>query len=243
VSSSQVVLVSGGSRGLGLAIVRHRLELGDRVATFSRTPTPELEALAAEVGRDVLLTRCIDALDFDAVGRWVREMAEAFGRIDGLVNNAAIGQDSLLAHTAPNEISRIVRTNLEAPIVLTREVVRRMLVQRTPGRIVLVTSIAARSGYAGLTVYGATKGALEAFARGLARELKGRVLVNCLEPGFFASEMSAVLAAEQLESIVRRTPTGQLTTAELLLAPLDLLLAPDTNVNGATIVVDGGASV
>ena len=77
---------------------------------------------------------------------------------------------------------------------------------------------------------------------GLARELQGRVLVNCLAPGFFASEMSSVLADEQLESIVRRTPTGQLTTAELLLAPLDLLLAPGTNLNGETIVVDGGAS-
>jgi 3-oxoacyl-[acyl-carrier protein] reductase len=242
VSSSQVVLVSGGSRGLGLAIVRHRIALGDRVATFSRTRTPELDALAAEVGEDVLLARPIDALDFDAVMSWVRDVADAFGRIDGLVNNAAIGQDSLLAHTAPGEIARIVRTNLEAPIVLTREVVRRMLVQRTPGRIVFITSIAGRSGYAGLTVYGATKGALEAFARGLARELQGRVLVNCLAPGFFASEMSSVLADEQLESIVRRTPTGQLTTAELLLAPLDLLLAPGTNLNGETIVVDGGAS-
>lgn len=225
-----------------MAIVRHRIELGDRVATFARTLTPELQALAADVGEEVLLARAIDGTDYGAVSSWVQKAAETFGRIDGLVNNAAVGQDSLVAHTSPIDVARIIRTNLEAPIVLTREVVRRMLVQRTPGRVVLITSIAAHTGYAGLTVYGATKSGLEAFARGLARELQGRVCVNCLAPGFFASEMSSVLASEQLDAIIRRTPTGRLTTSEHLLAPLDLLLAPDTNLNGETIVVDGGAS-
>jgi 3-oxoacyl-[acyl-carrier protein] reductase len=243
VPSEQVVIVSGGSRGLGLEIVRHRIEAGDRVATFSRSLTPELKALAASVGEDVLFAESLDVTDYDAMGAWVRDAVHRFGRVDCLVNNAAVGQDSLLAHTRAEDITRIIRTNLEAPIVLTREVVRHMLVQRVRGRIVLITSIAARSGYAGLTVYGATKGGLEAFARALARELHGRVCVNCLAPGFFESEMSSVLAADQLDAIVRRTPTGRLVTSELLLAPLDLLLAPETNINGQTIVVDGGASI
>ena len=219
--------MTGGSRGLGLAIVRHRIESGDRVATLSRTVTPELQELVEGVGEDVLLARAVDATDYQAVSSWVGEAALAFGRIDGLVNNAAVGQDSLLAHTSPEDVARIVRTNLEAPIVLTREVVRRMLVQREPGRIIFITSIAAGSGYAGLTVYGATKGGLEAFARGLARELQGRVCVNCLAPGFFASEMSSVLAEEQLDAIVRRTPTGRLTTSELL-GRVELGLPPQT---------------
>jgi 3-oxoacyl-[acyl-carrier protein] reductase len=238
----RVVVVSGGSRGLGLEMVRHRVELGDRVATFSRSLSPELEELAADVGEEALFARALDATNYDAVASWVREVRDRFGRIDALVNNAAIGQDSLLAHTRPEHVSEMIRTNLEAPIVLTREVVRHMLVQSSVGHVVLVTSIAAHTGYAGLTVYSATKGGLEAFARALARELRGRVIVNCLAPGFFESDMSSVLGAEQLEAIVGRTPTGQLTTFDMLLGPLDLLLAPGTNVNGQTIVVDGGAA-
>jgi 3-oxoacyl-[acyl-carrier protein] reductase len=241
VPSERVIAISGGSRGLGLEIVRNRLEAGDRVATFARSITPELEQLVREAGEDFVFARALDSTDYGGVASWVRDVSDAFGRIDALVNNAAIGQDSLLVHTDPDRLSQIIRTNLEAPVVLTREVVRRMLVQPGLGRVVFITSIAAGTGFAGLTAYGATKGGLEAFARGLARELGGRVLVNSLAPGFFASEMSSVLAPEQLESIVRRTPTGRLATPEALLGPLDLLLTAD-DLNGQTIVVDGGAS-
>ena len=235
-------VVSGGSRGLGLAIVRHLLGRGDRVATFARTRTSELDGLAREHG-DAFVFAEIDATDTPSVDGFVRAFSERHGGLDLLVNNAAIGQDSLLAHTPVADLQGIVRTNLEAPILLTRLAVREMLARPhdRPGRIVNIGSICGRQGYAGLTAYAATKGALESLTRSLARELGGRVLVNTIEPGFFESEMSAVLDAGQLETITRRTPSGRLSRPEDVLAVLDLLLS-DANVNGEVIAVDGGAT-
>src|SRR5690606_33355404 len=112
------------------------------------------------------------------------------------------------------EVSRLLRINLEAPILLTRTVVRSMLRLRTPGRIVNVSSICASNGFPGLTVYSACKGGLDAFARSLLREVGGRIRVNTVAPGFFESEMSAVLAPDQRAAIVRRTPSGRLATFE-----------------------------
>jgi 3-oxoacyl-[acyl-carrier protein] reductase len=235
-SDGPVTIVSGGSRGLGLEIARHLLARGGRVATFARTAMPELEP------GDRVLARRLDATATENVAAFVSETVERFGRIDALVNNAAVGQDSLFVHTAPERIDEILRTNLAAPMLLTRAVVRQMLRLGTKGRVVNITSISAARGYPGLAVYSAAKGALESFTRSLARELEGRVMVNAIAPGFFPSEMSSSLRPEDVESIVRRTPTGELTTAASVLPVLGLLLEADTNVNGQVIPVDGGAT-
>ena len=112
-----------------------------------------------------------------------------------------------------SDIARIIETNLTAPLQLTRLVIRRMLGKGLRGRIVNITSICAQRGFPGLVTYSATKGGMDAATRSLARELGGRMLVNSVAPGFFASEMSAVLGSTQLDQIVRRTPTGHLTVA------------------------------
>jgi 3-oxoacyl-[acyl-carrier protein] reductase len=241
VSPSRVVLVNGGSRGLGLAIVRDLRARNIRVAAFARTVTPELAALAEE-RPDEMYAAPVDITDARAGQDFVREVESRLGPVDGVVNNAAIGQDSLHVHTSPAEIARIIETNLTAPLVLTRHVVRRMLAKGTHGRIVNITSICAQRGYPGLVAYSATKGGMDAATRALARELGGRVLANAVAPGFFASEMSAVLGASQLEQIVRRTPTGRLTVPEDVVPVVRMLLLENTNVNGQVIVVDGAAS-
>jgi len=242
VPPSSVVLVNGGSRGLGLAIVRDLREQGVRVAAFARTVTPELAALAEEHPDDVY-AGSVDITDAKAGQDFVREVESRLGPVDGIVNNAAIGQDSLHVHTAPAEIARIIETNLTAPLILTRHVVRRLLGKGLSGRIVNITSICAQRGYPGLVAYSATKGGMDAATRALARELGGRVLANAVAPGFFASEMSAVLGDAQLEQIVRRTPTGHLTVPEEVVPVVRMLLLDNTNVNGQVIVVDGAASV
>ncbi len=117
------VLVSGGSRGLGLGICRALLQRGDRVASFARSATPEVEALAGEFG-DAFRFSAADATDSDAMRAVVTGMEQEWGGIDGLVNNAAVGQDALLAHLAPEEVGTLLRINLEAPILLTRAVGR-----------------------------------------------------------------------------------------------------------------------
>ncbi|SCL32562.1 3-oxoacyl-[acyl-carrier protein] reductase [Micromonospora nigra] len=242
VPPASVVLVSGGSRGLGLAIVTDLLDRGLRVAAFARTVTPQLAKLA-EAQPDRAYAGAVDVTDLSATQAFLREVEERLGPVDGLVNNAAVGQDSLHAHTATADVARIVSTNLTAPLQLTRLVVRRMLGRGLRGRIVNVTSICAQRGFPGLVAYSATKGGMDAATRSLARELGGRMLVNAVAPGFFASEMSAVLGPTQLDQIVRRTPTGHLTEPEEVVPVVRMLLCEQTNINGQVIVVDGAASV
>jgi 3-oxoacyl-[acyl-carrier protein] reductase len=242
VPASSVVLVSGGSRGLGLAMVEDLLRRGVAVAAFARTVTPELELLVKEhEGR--ALAGSVDSTDRNAVHAFVRRVEGELGVVDGLVNNAAVGQDSLHVHTSPDRVASIVATNLTAPLLLTRLVVRRLLGAGRCGRVVNVTSICARRGFPGLVTYAATKGALEAATRALARELRDRVLVNCVAPGFFASEMSAVLGQTQLAQIVRRTPTGHLTEPDEVVPIVRMLLLEHTNVQGQVLTTDGGAGI
>lgn len=239
---STVVLVNGGSRGLGLAIVRDLRARNVRVAAFARTVTPELAALA-DHDPDHMYAAPVDITDARAGQAFVREAETRLGPVDGIVNNAAIGQDSLHVHTSPDTIARIIDTNLTAPLILTRHVVRRMLATGARGRIVNITSICAQRGYPGLVAYSATKGGMDAATRALARELGGRVLANAVAPGFFASDMSAVLGQAQLEQITRRTPTGHLTTPDDVVPVVRMLLLDNTNTNGQVLVVDGAASI
>lgn len=238
--STGAILVSGGSRGLGLEMVRHLLGDGHHIGTFARAGSAEIADLERRYGGTLEFAE-LDARDESAVAAFVSAVQARYGQLSGLVNNAAIGQDSLLAHTSPESISEIVAVNLVAPILLTRLVVRQMLLQPDGGRIVNISSVGALRGYGGLTAYSATKAALDGFTRALAREVGGRnILVNSIAPGFFESEMSSTLSAADLATIRRRTPTGRLTAAADVLPVLDMLLFGRTNVTGQTIVVDGG---
>jgi 3-oxoacyl-[acyl-carrier protein] reductase len=186
---------------------------------------------------------CFDATDVDSVEKFVGNVHSAFGSIYGLVNNAAIGQDHLLANMPLEVIGQIIDVNLKAPIVLTRAVVRRMLLGNG-GRIVNITSICGQRGYAALGVYSAAKGGMDAFTRSMASELGTRgILINSIAPGFFPSAMSSSLSARQLETIRRRTPTERLCREEDILPVLDVLLFSESNITGMTYVVDGGSSI
>lgn len=242
IPAASCVLVSGGSRGLGLAIVRDTLARGARVATFARTLTPELEDLAAE-HPDTLHVGTVDVTDAAGIATFIREAAARLGPLDALVNNAAVGQDSLHIHTSPEQIAATVATNLTAPLLLTRAVLRHIMARGGRGRVVMVTSVCAQRGYSGLVTYSATKGGLDSAVRTLAREMHGRVLVNSVAPGFFASEMSSVLGQDQLGTITRRTPSGRLVEPDNILPLVGTLLFEDTNINGQVLTVDGGASI
>ncbi|YAL82532.1 SDR family NAD(P)-dependent oxidoreductase [Dermacoccaceae bacterium W4C1] len=236
------VLVSGGSRGLGLAIVEDALAAGAKVATFARTVTPELTALAAE-HPDSVYVDSVDITDTAALTAFIKAASAHLGPIDALVNNAAVGQDSMHLHTSPERIAQIVETNLTAPLLLTRAFLRHALAKAGRGRIVMVTSVCAQRGYSGLVTYSATKGGLDSAMRTLAREMHGRFLVNSVAPGFFASEMSSVLGTEQLSTITRRTPSGRLVEPENIAPVVRTLLFEDTNLNGQVLTVDGGSSI
>ena len=242
IGPASVVVVSGGSRGLGLAIVEDILAQGAKVAAFARTVTPELEQLARDHPESVV-AGAVDTTDAAAVTAFLKQAETTLGPIDALVNNAAMGQDSLHVHTSPENIARIIETNLTAPLLLTRAVLRRIMAKGNRGRIVMVTSICAQRGYSGLVAYSATKGGLDSAMRTLAREMHGRALVNSVAPGFFASEMSSVLGQTQLDTITRRTPSGRLVEPDNIVPVVHSLLFDDTNINGQVITVDGGGSI
>jgi 3-oxoacyl-[acyl-carrier protein] reductase len=238
-----VSLVSGGSRGLGFAIVERLLARGDRVATFSRSGSPALSALvAAHPGR--LHVESFDAADSSAIQGFVSHVVETFGRIDHCIANAAIAHEGVLATTRDDEIDAMLAVNVKGSIVLVRECVRQMLMQPGAASITLVSSIVARSGSPGLSVYAATKAALEGFAVSLARELGPRgIRVNAVAPSFLETDLSASLSEENRSRIVKRTPLGRLGLPADIVGGIDFLSSPRAGfITGQVLTIDGGSS-
>ena len=240
VPSASTVLVTGGSRGLGLAVVHDLLSRGLRVATFARSLTPELKTLQAQHGHSLCVS-ALDLGDLDAVATFMDDAAGQLGPFDGLVGNAATGQDSLLVHTAPHTIETLIANNLTKPLLLLRMFARRLLHSQRPGRVVSITSVVTRRAYPGLAVYAASKAGMEAATLVLAQEARGRILANCVAPGFFDSDMSAVLNPEQRAAIARRIATGRLMQPSHVVPIVRMLLTEAIEMNGQTILVDGGA--
>jgi 3-oxoacyl-[acyl-carrier protein] reductase len=236
-------LVSGGSRGLGLAVVERLLARGDSVATFSRSGSESLAALAAKhPGR--LLIESLDAADASALRGFVERAAAAFGSIDHCIANAAIAHEGVLATATDAEIDAMLAVNLRGAIVLVREAVRQMLVKAEQPSVTLVSSIVASHGSPGLAVYAATKAGLEGFARSLARELGPRgIRVNAVAPGFLETDLSASLSADNRSRIIRRTPLGRLGLPADVVGAVDFLSSPRAAfITDQVLTIDGGAS-
>lgn len=239
----KTVLVTGAPRGLGLAIARRLVTERYRVIGLGRTLTDEFESLmnSADEGSSAAFLP-YDLNDLDGIPKLVTDITRRYGPLYGLVNNAAIGLDGVLATMHARDISRVLRVNLEAPIVLTKFACRSMLT-RKEGRIINVSSIIATTGFNGLSVYGASKAGLSGFTRSLARELgRANITVNCVAPGFMATEMTAGLQGEKLESIRRRAPLGLAEPDDAAGAVCYLLSDAGQRVTGTTITVDGGST-
>jgi 3-oxoacyl-[acyl-carrier protein] reductase len=238
-----ITLISGGSRGLGLALVERFLSRGDGVATFSRSGSPALDALAAAHG-DRLLTGRVDAADAAAIRGFVEQAVGRFGRIDHCIANAAIAHEGVLATTSDAAIDDMLQVNLKGSIVFVRECVRQMLVQPPPSpSITVISSVVASRGSPGLTVYAATKAGLEGFARNLARELGSRgIRVNAVAPGFLETDLSASLSPENRARIARRTALGRLGQPADVVGAVEFLTSPAASfITGQVIAIDGGA--
>jgi 3-oxoacyl-[acyl-carrier protein] reductase len=237
--SERVVIVTGGSRGLGAGIVASYLESGDRVATCARSSTPQVEQWSAD--EDRFLFRTADLSKADDAAAFVKAVIEKWGRVDVLVNNAGVARDGILGLFSDDDIDAVVDLNLKGTIYMTRLVSRRMLA-RQQGSIVNISSIVGLSGYRGLSVYSATKAALDGLTRAMARELGSRgISVNSVAPGYLRTEMSHGLDEAQLDQIVRRTPAGRLGEPEDIARVVQFLTDPrNTYLTGQVIVVDGG---
>lgn len=237
------VIVTGASRGLGLAVVRHVALEGYRVIAIARTANAGSASLAEQFGPGVVHFLPFDLGDIEKLSDLVKQLHQEFGPIYGLVNNAAVGADGTLAMMHISKIENMIRLNTLSPIVLSKYVVRRMMADGG-GRIVNVASIAASTGYAGLSVYAATKSSLVGFTRSLAREVGSLgVTVNAVAPGFMDTEMTHGMDRAKREKLVRRSAMRRLVCVEDAAAAIGYLLGEKArNITGTVLTVDAGAT-
>jgi len=240
------VLVTGGSRGLGLAIAQKLAGTGYSVIAVARKNSKELTAAMAErerAGPGAIHFRAFDLGEIDAIPGLVRGLRKEFGSLFGLINNAALGHDGVLATMHNSQIEELVRLNTLSPIVLSKYVVRAMMADGA-GRIVNVASIVGFTGYSGLSAYAATKASMLGFTRSLAREV-GRlgITVNAVAPGFLATEMTHGLGGDGLVKVTRRSALHRLAEVDDVADAVEYLLsAKARNISGTVITVDAGAT-
>jgi 3-oxoacyl-[acyl-carrier protein] reductase len=238
------VIVTGGSRGIGLGIARRLSAAGYHVIAVARKETSQLtsamrQAECEHPGSFHFVP--FDLAEIDGISALVKTLRKDFGPIYGLVNNAGVSFDGVLALMHNSKIERLVRVNTLAPIVLTKYVVRSMMAD-SGGRIVNVASITGFTGYSGLSVYGATKASVIGFTRSLAREV-GRVgvNVNSVAPGFIDTDMTRGLKDEQRQQIVRRSALRRLADIDDVADAVEFLLGDKSkNITGTVLTVDAG---
>jgi 3-oxoacyl-[acyl-carrier protein] reductase len=240
------VIVTGGSRGLGFAIVKRLVADGYRVTAIARCESEQLHDEIVHAGVEhpgAIAFVPFDFADLDAIPGLVLQLKKQFGVPYGLINNAAIGTEGLLASMHNSQIEELLRVNVVAPITLTKYIVRNMMAAGS-GRVVNISSIVGSTGYSGLSVYGSTKAAMIGFTKSLAREV-GRlgITVNAIAPGFMTTEMTASLDATDRAKIVRRAALLRLAEVEDVANAIGYLLDDKArNITGTVLTVDAGAT-
>jgi 3-oxoacyl-[acyl-carrier protein] reductase len=238
------VVVTGGSRGLGLGIVRRLTAGGYRALAVARKMNDQLASTIEQAEQSCpgsLQIIAIHLSDIQGIPDLVKRLHKEFGPIYGLVNNAALGLDGTLALMHNSQIERLIRLNTLSPIVLTKYVVRHMMADGG-GRVVNVSSIIGFTGYSGLSVYGATKASMIGFTRSLAREV-GRmgVNVNSVAPGFMDTEMTQGLDGGQRQQIARRSALQRLPEIDDVVNAVEFLLGDKAKaITGTVLTVDAG---
>lgn len=239
---TEPVVISGGSRGLGLALVRAFLDAGHCVATYSRSFTPELEEIAADPAKSERFHwQQVDCSDGTAIHAFVSTVGRKWGAIGALVNNAGVGAEGMLTLMRQVDIDRIIALNLGATVLLTQACTKWMI-RANRGAIVNISSVNGIRGHSGVAVYSASKAAVDGFTRSLARELGPRsIRVNSVAPGYFESEMVKDLPESARARIIRRTPLGRMADVADIVNMVQFLVSEKSAfVTGQIIVVDGG---
>jgi len=237
------VIVTGASRGLGLAITRRLVAEGFRVIAVARRESDALRGEIDAAPPGALAFAPFDLGKIDALPGFVAALKKQHGPPYGLVNNAGLGTEGLLANMHNSQIEELLRINVTAPIILTKYVVRQMMAG-DGGRVVNVSSIIASTGYNGLSAYGASKAALIGFTKSLAREV-GRlgITVNAVAPGFIATEMTAALQDDDRARIMARAALRRLAEPTDVANAVSYLLADNArNITGTVLTVDAGAT-
>ncbi len=228
----RIVLITGGSRGIGLACAQRFADNGDRVAvTYNSSPPP----------KGLFGVKC-DVTSTDDVDAAFAAVEEHFGgNVEILVSNAGVTKDGLLLRMTEDDFASVLDANLTASYRVAKRAAKGMLKART-GRIVLMSSVVGMLGSAGQSNYSASKAGLVGFARSLARELGSRsITVNVVAPGPVATDMTAALSDDQLAAITNAVPLERMAQPDEIAGAVMFLTGPDAAyITGAVLPVDGG---
>lgn len=238
-TQGKVVLVTGGNRGLGISIVQSLAEAGYSVVAAARSLTPELMQLMSEEKK--VTFEALDLKEIKGLHLWSRDFTEKYGAPYALINNAAIAHDGVLGTMHESQIEEVIAVNVTATLILTKYISRSMLRNRL-GRIVNISSIIASTGFNGLSVYAASKAALNGFTKSLSRELgKVNITVNAVAPGYMETSMSAGINDTQLDQIRRRSSLKRLARTSEVASTIKYLLSDDAAaITGTVLTVDAG---
>jgi 3-oxoacyl-[acyl-carrier protein] reductase len=246
IQSGRVAIVTGGTRGIGRAIVYRLAEEGVNLAISYRSDDDAAEETAEKVRSDSVQCELFkgDVASPDSVEALFRGVSEAFGRADILVNNAGITRDNLMIRMREEEFDEVLRTNLKGTYLCTRAALRPMVRARW-GRIVNVSSVVALVGNAGQANYAASKAGMIGFTKSVAREVAQRgITVNAVAPGYVETELTGSLPENVKEQIRSQVPAGRFGEPQEVAEVVAFLAAEEAGyVTGQTIVVDGGMTM
>ena len=241
--AGRLVVVTGASRGLGLATARTLAADGFRVVALARRPSEALEAAQAAAGPGRIEFMAADLGEIDALQTLAQKIRAEHGPVYGLVNNAALGTPGLLTTMPASKIAELVHLNTLAPMVLTKYLARGMMTAGA-GRIVNVSSIIAFTGYNALSVYAATKASMIGFTKSLAREV-GRlgVTVNAVAPGFIETAMTGEMDEAERGRVANRSALKRLAEPQDVADAVAYLMSDRArNVTGTVLTIDAGST-
>lgn len=235
------IFITGGSRGIGAAIVKTLAAKGAHVAFTYSSNEASAQKILSELPAGNHLCLAMNLTDEASIESAVAKTLEKWGDVDGLVNNAGITKDGLLLRMKAEDFDNVVNTNLKGTFLVTKSFLKSMLKARK-GSIVNITSIIGQTGNAGQANYAASKAGIEAFSKSTALEVASRGLrVNCVAPGFIATDMTDALNEEQKKAILSKIPLERIAEASEVAYAVAFLLSDESKyITGHTLSVNGG---